>query len=107
MPIIPSQIPPPTNRNNRTRPDYDEIRHTLKVVYPRESCRVAEGVDQKTARTLAAALNGGDSFACVRSAGLPSGVEPFAVWAGWCLPPEEIVTAKGKPVPASKTGTTE
>jgi len=36
MSVILSQIPPPSSRT-KTRPDYDEIRETLRVTYPRQS----------------------------------------------------------------------
>jgi hypothetical protein len=58
MPVIPSQIPPPSSRT-KTRPDYDEIREI-------QSCRIDHGLTKSDARKLAAALNTGDYFACVR-----------------------------------------
>jgi hypothetical protein len=53
MPVIPSQIPPPSSRT-KTRPDYDEVREILRVTYPRQSCRIDHGLTKSDARKLAA-----------------------------------------------------
>jgi hypothetical protein len=96
LPVIPVDQIPPRATGKQPQLDYQDIREQLEYTHPRKACVIAHGLTPDEARSLVQVIKKGEFFACRRSRNLQPQFKSVAVYAGWCLPEDEILKAKGK-----------